>query len=1250
MTLYVKSINDVFMGNKPTKFRFHSSIDSGGMFFLEDVLNTYQFLYSKFFTNNYNPILDRDVILSVLEKNKFKFLPATYLSIIQKVKKYKQKNAFTEYIFDIIIPSISSNHNKLSIPKIKNDAIVKTLLLDIEFYTRKNPNDKDKEESIIQQRKIYKTTIKPHHYRNMKKNIKGVLIDIKVPYFDVRIYQIDVTLIDKHDIYSYINKMIYEYDYDENNKHTPNPFFTYVINEVFSTYSSFQDPDRSVSPDDEVMQRVAVNDKKEDGSYGRTDDPLLLYRAYVEAFKILKIHNFSNARKKNPLYSNLMRNNCISKCSEYIITKVDFNQATFQEAIHNNEHIQGECVINAFYDHYKTTLMSDSKRKPLTREKIIELMGISESQFVKNGSNILSLEPVFIEYKIRVRIYDALVQTIIYQYDPLNFNRHVQPFCCMIKNGHIYVLNHNLPSLVKMREKEVDIVKASSNYYIPLKQEIPHHEMISHVDDLIVILKRHFDYDLDIKIYTLILKDISMPNILFDIYEAGYECDIIYKNGGISSIKLILENVSFIIIMQKMVQYSIKDNVYMDNIEDYDKCSLLLDTMKESVFTKENLSYYSKIDIMILDEYRTTAPLGKINEILDLDYVEIDLNKAYTYQFSLIDTIPVFSVFDEFEIYKDELIEDYNMYIIETHESNILFFKKNMLLYGSIIKKISNLSFKILHVKKPSTLRKVNFGKLVTNLWESELTNNDKLNKSLKKLICNVVIGSMSKSISKISKSYLFNNIDEALHYKNTLDDGSINCITKYIKEKQEEDFDENVYVNEKVNEINKIIYSLSFTDSCKLENGYRFISELIIQNHNYHMYDSYIKLQNKNISVTSVKIDAMTILKSDLKKAMTILSFSNKFGDFDYKDDFTYPTLDYKQINNRNIEIISNINNIIDVVDEFDTDSICNELQIKKNCLIIGLTPGSGKSYLCSCINKKKLFVVPTNRLVMKYKNEKHDSVTINKFFSIAMGGEKYVPFDYSCYECIIFDEIYFCNLYVLSRIKNFIKNHSNLIIVATGDVLQLKSVERMSNNIIDEKEYLNKCVYSLFDNVIELKINKRFENKEDHIKLLSIKNYIYSDSFNMKSLIDTYFKYTNDINLCINNVAYTNKTCMNVSKIIRKKLNLLDDYVIGERLINRKYIKGLSVNYVYIIHEITKFKFVLKDIDTDTYHNVNIKYIQECFIYDYCYTGHSLQGSSLSGSICVYDYDNFYVSKDWIYVVITRAKNLNDVYFYKK
>ena len=70
---------------------------------------------------------------------------------------------------------------------------------------------------------------------------------------------------------------------------------------------------------------------------------------------------------------------------------------------------------------------------------------------------------------------------------------------------------------------------------------------------------------------------------------------------------------------------------------------------------------------------------------------------------------------------------------------------------------------------------------------------------------------------------------------------------------------------------------------------------------------------------------------------------------------------------------------------------------------------------------------------------------------------------FDYSVYDVIVFDEIYFNSIPVLARIKIFVEKNPDKIIVATGDEHQLQGVVDITNTQ-DYRTYLDSCIKQFF------------------------------------------------------------------------------------------------------------------------------------------------------------------------------------------
>ncbi|MFM7986469.1 MAG: hypothetical protein ACKPKO_44870 [Candidatus Fonsibacter sp.] len=61
-----------------------------------------------------------------------------------------------------------------------------------------------------------------------------------------------------------------------------------------------------------------------------------------------------------------------------------------------------------------------------------------------------------------------------------------------------------------------------------------------------------------------------------------------------------------------------------------------------------------------------------------------------------------------------------------------------------------------------------------------------------------------------------------------------------------------------------------------------------------------------------------------------------------------------------------------------------------------------------------------------------------------------------------------------------------------------------------------------------------------------------------------------------------------------------------------------------------------------------LRVNLIQHNFTHNYCKTCHSFLGNTIEESITIFDHKFVYVSRKWLYTAVTKATNLNQVYFY--
>jgi hypothetical protein len=150
----------------------------------------------------------------------------------------------------------------------------------------------------------------------------------------------------------------------------------------------------------------------------------------------------------------------------------------------------------------------------------------------------------------------------------------------------------------------------------------------------------------------------------------------------------------------------------------------------------------------------------------------------------------------------------------------------------------------------------------------------------------------------------------------------------------------------------------------------------------------------------------------------------------------------------------------------------------------------------------------------------------------------------------------------------------------------------------------------------------------------------------------IRKYFESTGEVTKSLKNIAYMNDTCKDVAKHIRKLQCKNTEYEVGEFLICREYCKvkdiTFNVNFEYEIMNVNVNSLTIKDVSNAKLFDVPLKSIRNNFIFNYCGTAHSFQGSSIDESFTIFDYNHHFCTRKWVWTAITRATELKHVYFY--
>ena len=239
---------------------------------------------------------------------------------------------------------------------------------------------------------------------------------------------------------------------------------------------------------------------------------------YTDAIRIESVEGIDEFTEKEDVKNKRLRNaQNIGIYNRYVETEINTDYVVVKDAIAKENYRENQCWINAITDHYEDTLMKQrrgSLAKPaLTREKVLEILGMTEEDFVRKGASIMQMEHIFKTYNIPVRIFDFNCN-LIYRHDPTVSINNVRTFNGLVKGNHIYVINRDLKNLKKVIHKNHDMeVKVSNNYHMDDRTEPIKCKMISNINDLLELKEEEE--------YTLIHRDNDLPKLLHDFKQSG---------------------------------------------------------------------------------------------------------------------------------------------------------------------------------------------------------------------------------------------------------------------------------------------------------------------------------------------------------------------------------------------------------------------------------------------------------------------------------------------------------------------------------------------------------------------------------------------------------------------------------------------------------------------------------------------------------------------------------------------------------
>ena len=235
-------------------------------------------------------------------------------------------------------------------------------------------------------------------------------------------------------------------------------------------------------------------------------------------------------------------------------------------------------------------------------------------------------------------------------------------------------------------------------------------------------------------------------------------------------------------------------------------------------------------------------------------------------------------------------------------------------------------NYKIHSFVQPSNKFKVAYAKYVKELYDTFISDDPVEDKQCKKTVANVSFSLLEKSHRTKHISKIFNSLRECC-YNQHIYSGKVYTISG--QEEVMKDVDDEIFFERR--DTGKSYYILNVSDKQKLIDGFRLIKEMILQNHNFIMFEAYQKIKAKGVRVYSVKSDAFTIHKDDIDKVAGYkfgkryidgcLKVGSEIGQWKVEEGrhINFPTDEYTYRYNEYIKVEKMKNETVRFKDEWD-------------------------------------------------------------------------------------------------------------------------------------------------------------------------------------------------------------------------------------------------------------------------------------------------------------------------------------------
>lgn len=917
------------------------------------------------------------------------------------------------------------------------------------------------------------------------------------------------------------------------------------------------------------------------------------------------------------------------------------------------------------------------KKAPLSIELIKNICNVNREGLGMTTNEALLF---FKKYQVKLVIYNQMMKKM-FEFTPekaTNFS--TKCIHAIMSNKHIYYINDE-KAIKSLCQKDITdtFLPPSRNYAIPKKDK----SKVVYCKEVEQILTEIINANESVLIGT----NVSLFNVCKYLIGFGLIPQI---NGSdnlksVSIIKKGGEDKNISIVIQSIYNLVISDTEKQNmDLNSYIKANDIKKQVEKSIFTYPLLSQYSSSLLKAFENYSRPPLVCNFAENINGKYYGIDKSKCYSSILNKMQTIDVFSVFDEFEKYKGETITEYSWYLVKRVDestvpslAHIIFSEQICLVSGhtllGYLKYYGMDTIKILEFITPHLQYMNPLCNFIKKTFKDE--SNADIQSYLKNIF-NTTIGKFGTLRKKNTKMCLTTDKATCLNLCRTY--GTLGVDTFCIKicddNKIDFEYDDDLIVDEREHAVeeeeeeeqndddNALYVFKQESKETQLINGYNSINLSILDTNRLELFLTAMKIQDLGGKIVSIKTDCIFIDNDEnTDKVIDYYSKLPKKWDgykIEHKEIRTTKMITdkYKKEYTRLHE--KERNKVIRFEDEWNI----KPSDIPDDTLIYGLA-GTGKSYVQKMrCNKDTLYITPCNTLAVNIKKElkenNRENCTATTFAKLtgSIDGEykrEITKFNITSYKYIVIEEIYTYNVSDLTILKAFKEAHKDIVFFANGGGEQLENVQVKTE---EEIEYIDRCIKKLFKNIIELVHNKRLNGAE-----LEKNNAVISDIFvNKLKPVDIIHKHFSDRvisfedNTCRKNICYTNDTVHLVNLKMNQKFNNTYDFKVGDAIIYKGFKtlimeNGFTLykNNSYMITSMDNEHVVLTEILDGLECTYEVKNLKANFDFSWGVTCHSIQGLTYREPICVFEANEYYVNKRWFYVCISRVTSFKDLYF---